>query len=228
MRRPRVPSGLFVWRRSTTRRSGMTRRCRTQSFSPQRGTRSTAATRRDVLGHPSHGCIRIAPANAAKLFALVSAEGLSNTKVVVTVGQVGRVRGVRHLKRDRLASDRNRITARRLSAGPIPYPATPATVWSAPNQSSVRFFVAFDARVGDRHLWTAGPRKAPRRTASMPPPRSLWRFVRRTRASTSSRSGQSRRHGRLAGVTLPPAHATSTNSGSSSMARGARPSSPPR
>jgi hypothetical protein len=48
------------------------------------------ATRR--LGSPaSHGCIRIAPANAAKLFALVSAEGLSNTKVVVTGGQVGRV-----------------------------------------------------------------------------------------------------------------------------------------
>ena len=41
------------------------------------------ATRR--LGSPaSHGCIRVSPANAAKLFALVSAEGLSNTKVVVT------------------------------------------------------------------------------------------------------------------------------------------------
>src|SRR5215203_1917064 len=48
------------------------------------------ATRR--LGRPaSHGCVRLAPANAAKLFALVKAEGLSNTKVVVTGGQVGRV-----------------------------------------------------------------------------------------------------------------------------------------
>ena len=48
------------------------------------------ATRR--LGSPaSHGCIRVSPANAAKLFALVSAEALTNTKVVVTGGQVSRV-----------------------------------------------------------------------------------------------------------------------------------------
>lgn len=32
----------------------------------------------------SHGCVRLAPANAAKLFALVKEEGLSNTKVVLT------------------------------------------------------------------------------------------------------------------------------------------------
>jgi len=39
------------------------------------------------LGSPaSHGCVRISPANAAKLFALVRAEGLSNTKVVVSAG----------------------------------------------------------------------------------------------------------------------------------------------
>jgi len=44
------------------------------------------------LGSPaSHGCIRISPANAAKLFALVRAEGLSNTKVVVSAGEVSRV-----------------------------------------------------------------------------------------------------------------------------------------
>jgi lipoprotein-anchoring transpeptidase ErfK/SrfK len=41
------------------------------------------ATKR--LGTPaSHGCVRIAPANAAKLFALVRAEGLTSTKVVVS------------------------------------------------------------------------------------------------------------------------------------------------
>jgi hypothetical protein len=41
------------------------------------------ATKR--LGGPaSHGCVRIAPANAAKLFALVRAEGLTSTKVVVS------------------------------------------------------------------------------------------------------------------------------------------------
>ena len=36
------------------------------------------------LGTPaSHGCVRLAPENAAKLFALVRAEGLANTKVVL-------------------------------------------------------------------------------------------------------------------------------------------------
>ena len=37
------------------------------------------------LGSPaSHGCVRLAPANAATLFALVKQEGLSNTRVVLT------------------------------------------------------------------------------------------------------------------------------------------------
>jgi hypothetical protein len=37
------------------------------------------------LGSPaSHGCVRLAPANAAKLFALVRAEGMNSTRVVVT------------------------------------------------------------------------------------------------------------------------------------------------
>jgi hypothetical protein len=36
------------------------------------------------LGMPaSHGCVRLAPANAAKLFALVKEEGVTNTKVVI-------------------------------------------------------------------------------------------------------------------------------------------------
>src|SRR5215208_1393744 len=37
------------------------------------------------LGSPaSHGCVRLAPANAKMLFALVKAEGMGNTKVVLT------------------------------------------------------------------------------------------------------------------------------------------------
>jgi len=37
------------------------------------------------LGSPaSHGCVRLAPANALKLFALVKEEGLPNTQVVLT------------------------------------------------------------------------------------------------------------------------------------------------
>lgn len=36
------------------------------------------------LGRPaSHGCVRLHPANAARLFALVKQEGLSNTQIVV-------------------------------------------------------------------------------------------------------------------------------------------------
>jgi hypothetical protein len=39
------------------------------------------------LGTPvSHGCVRIAPANAALLFSLVEAEGLGRTKIVVAGG----------------------------------------------------------------------------------------------------------------------------------------------
>ncbi|NBJ09458.1 L,D-transpeptidase [Microvirga arsenatis] len=37
-----------------------------------------------TLGRPaSHGCVRLAPSNAAKLFALVRSEGLGNTKIVI-------------------------------------------------------------------------------------------------------------------------------------------------
>lgn len=48
------------------------------------------------LGHPiSHGCVRLSPGNAAKLFALVEAEGMSNTTVDVT-GSLSRGRERRH------------------------------------------------------------------------------------------------------------------------------------
>ena len=87
------------------------------------------ATRR--LGSPaSHGCIRIAPANAAKLFALVSAEGLSNTKVVVTGGQVGRVARdqTRQARPPRLRPEPDYGEA--AFGGPYyRYPATQSSVW---------------------------------------------------------------------------------------------------
>ncbi|MFL5224169.1 MAG: L,D-transpeptidase [Microvirga sp.] len=86
------------------------------------------ATRR--LGSPaSHGCIRIAPAHAAKLFALVRAEGLSNTKVVVTGGQAGRVaRGrTRQARPPRLKRDYGEA-----AYGGSYYrdPARPVSAWS--------------------------------------------------------------------------------------------------
>ena len=88
------------------------------------------ATRR--LGSPaSHGCIRVSPANAAKLFALVSAEGLTNTKVVVTGGQVSRVakRQTRQARPPRLRPERDYGEA----AYGGPYyrdPARPVSAWS--------------------------------------------------------------------------------------------------
>ncbi len=48
----------------------------------------------------SHGCVRLAPANAAKLFALVRSEGLGNTKIVIR-GDEPRKPSARTVKRDR-------------------------------------------------------------------------------------------------------------------------------
>ena len=39
----------------------------------------------------SHGCVRLAPSNAAKLFALVRSEGLGSTKIVVTGADASQV-----------------------------------------------------------------------------------------------------------------------------------------
>src|SRR5918993_1773000 len=50
----------------------------------------TNAVRR--LGSPaSHGCVRLAPGHAAKLFALVQSEGLGSTKIVVTGAEASRL-----------------------------------------------------------------------------------------------------------------------------------------
>src|SRR5215212_4693308 len=66
------------------------------------------ATRR--LGTPaSHGCVRLAPAKAATLFALVKSHGLANTRIVVS-GQLAR-RSVRQASS--VASDRSRDAPRR-------------------------------------------------------------------------------------------------------------------
>ena len=54
-------------------------------FFTQRGhaIHGTFDTKR--LGSPvSHGCVRLAPANAAKLFSLVKQEGLANTRVILS------------------------------------------------------------------------------------------------------------------------------------------------
>jgi hypothetical protein len=49
-----------------------------------RGTAFHATSAVGLLGRPaSHGCIRLAPANAARLYALVQRHGFAQTKVVV-------------------------------------------------------------------------------------------------------------------------------------------------
>ncbi len=63
----------------------------------------TNAVRR-LGSRASHGCVRLAPANAAQLFELVRSEGLGSTKVVITGAELTRVakrgtntaRGARH------------------------------------------------------------------------------------------------------------------------------------
>ena len=48
----------------------------------------------------SHGCVRLAPANAAKLFALVRSEGMRNTRIVIQGNEL-RKPSARKVKRDR-------------------------------------------------------------------------------------------------------------------------------
>jgi hypothetical protein len=68
------------------------------------------------LGLPvSHGCVRLAPANATKLFALVKREGLSATRVVLTGSeQVALARG----KAQQVAGSARRPRDREPSTGP--------------------------------------------------------------------------------------------------------------
>ena len=71
------------------------------------------------LGAPaSHGCVRLAPPNAAKLFALVKQEGLPNTRVVLTGSeQVALANG----KAQRVSSSARRPRDREPVAGTAPY-----------------------------------------------------------------------------------------------------------
>jgi L,D-transpeptidase catalytic domain len=70
------------------------------------------------IGSPaSHGCVRLAPDNAAKLYALVEKQGLPNTKVVLT----GDVR----LAQARRVLPRSRDPEESVAAGERPYGYAP-------------------------------------------------------------------------------------------------------
>ena len=61
------------------------------------------------LGTPaSHGCVRLAPGNAARLFSLVKREGLANTQVVLTGSQHV---ALRRIKEKQAAPDQPSIMA---------------------------------------------------------------------------------------------------------------------
>ena len=67
--------------------NGTMRRCRIRSSSPARGHAVHGSYHVKSLGRrASHGCVRLHPDNAAKLFALVKQTGMSNTQVVVKGG----------------------------------------------------------------------------------------------------------------------------------------------
>jgi hypothetical protein len=56
-------------------------------FFTQRGHAIHGSYHTGRLGRAvSHGCVRLSPANAAKLYALVSREGMSNTRIAISGG----------------------------------------------------------------------------------------------------------------------------------------------
>jgi hypothetical protein len=80
------------------------------------------------LGRPaSHGCVRLAPANAAKLFALVRSEGLGKTRIVIQ-GEEPRKPAARTVKRDR---PKVQFADRQTQRSEVPRP-TPAYGYGTP------------------------------------------------------------------------------------------------
>jgi hypothetical protein len=83
-------------------------------FFTQQGHAIHGSTEVRRLGSPvSHGCVRLAPGNATKLFTLVKHEGLANTRVVLSGNE--RV-ALAHAKTRRLAGHARRLRDREPSA----------------------------------------------------------------------------------------------------------------
>ncbi len=76
----------------------------------------TYATR--LLGRPaSHGCIRLHPSNAAKLFALVRAHGKANTRIIITgVTPRTHYRRAKHRRKPKARAVKRRYVAKRRQA----------------------------------------------------------------------------------------------------------------
>src|ERR1700722_13139221 len=84
------------------------------------------------LGSPvSHGCVRLGPANAAALFALVQGQGMSQTTVVVS-GQAP-ARGGEEMARRRTPTQQ--VAAQPVQAAPRGYASQPAPPQPYPAQA---------------------------------------------------------------------------------------------
>ena len=77
----------FALKKSTSPKNGMMRRCHIPCSSQVKATPSTAAIMLPRLGtRASHGCVRLAPQNAATLFALVEKAGFKNSTFQINGG----------------------------------------------------------------------------------------------------------------------------------------------
>src|SRR5215204_147001 len=75
------------------------------------------------LGSPvSHGCVRLSPANAAKLYALVEQQGVTNASVVIAGGEASAARPSRRSVSDDDAAPRRNVQPRYEREAPSSYP----------------------------------------------------------------------------------------------------------
>ncbi|HWW36625.1 MAG TPA: L,D-transpeptidase [Xanthobacteraceae bacterium] len=124
-----APSRSTAWTPTTCRRSGTTRHT---MFFDMHGHAIHGFFDVKHLGSPvSHGCVRLAPANAATLFALVQGQGMSQTTVVVS-GQAP-ARGGEEMARRRTPTQQ--VAAQPAQAAPPGYDYQPAPPQPYPAQA---------------------------------------------------------------------------------------------
>jgi len=70
----------------------------------------------------SHGCVRLSPANAAKLYALVEQQGVTNASVVIAGGEASAARPSRRSVSDDDAAPRRNVQPRYEREAPSSYP----------------------------------------------------------------------------------------------------------
>jgi hypothetical protein len=108
------------------------------------------------IGTPaSHGCVRLQPANAARLYELVEQEGLPNTKVVVT-GDVRNALMHRGLRRDHAADDGSVGEGGSPDSGAYASAARPSAYRVAPAYASGSYGLPYRLGNPGRAYWPFG------------------------------------------------------------------------